>query len=251
MIADDRRRDPAIELVVLDEVDSTSSEAARRLDAGESGEFAVMAVRQTAGRGRQGRSWVSPAGNLHLSVALLPELDASRSGELAFVAAVAVRRAIAQWHPRGTLWLKWPNDILIDGAKLCGILVENRIDDARVSASIIGIGVNVASSPAGMAYPVVSLAECGVDADVHALATAILRQLEAVRILWSARGFDPVASEWTGAAWRHDLPVTVDDGAGRTTGIFVGLSDRGALRLRTDRGVSEISSGSLSYETAA
>ncbi len=210
-----------------------------------------MAHSQTAGRGRHGRTWVSPAGNLYLSIVVRPNLPAERSGELAFVTAVALHRAINDLHPAGTLALKWPNDVLINDAKLCGILIENHIEAAQIAFSIVGVGINVASSPAGTSYPATSLIQCGIAVDPESLAGSVLRQLQSVRGVWSKQGFEHIASEWTQAAWRRDARVVIDDGAERKSGIFVGLSRYGALRLSTDSGIAEISSGSLLYESAA
>jgi BirA family biotin operon repressor/biotin-[acetyl-CoA-carboxylase] ligase len=241
---------PPIDLIQLREIDSTSSEAARRLEAGETQEFAIMADSQTAGRGRQGRRWVSSMGNLFLSAAIHPGIGMDRAGELAFVAALAVGRALADLDV--DFRFKWPNDILAHDAKLCGILIENRIEGVAIAASVIGIGVNLKHAPEGVPYPATSVASCGGrDIDCPVLARSILDHLQAVRTVWPIQGFAAIAAEWNRAAWRHGRRVTIDNGVDTVSGIFAGLSEQGALRLVTETGPTDIYSGSLLYQDAA
>ncbi len=240
-----------IELVQLQDIDSTSSEAMRRLDAGATDEFAILAQSQSAGRGRHGRTWISPPGNLYMSAVIHPGIGLERAGELAFIAAVAVGRALADLHIGRDIRFKWPNDILIDDAKLCGILIENRLQETQVETSVIGIGINVTFAPGDMAYPATSLAECGSGIEIVHLAQSILQHLQVVRTLWSHEGFKPISAEWNRFAWHKDRRVTVDNGKDRLTGILAGLSACGALRLVTDSGVMDIFSGSLIYQDVA
>ncbi len=136
---------------LLDSVGSTSDEALRLAREGAPHGTVVTAREQTAGRGRVGRAWASPPGNLYLSVLLRLDLPVARIAELSFVAALAVAETVDAFVA-GRASLKWPNDVLIDGAKVAGILIEQ-----ADGVAVIGIGVNVAHCPSGLAYPVTSL----------------------------------------------------------------------------------------------
>ena len=178
----------------------------------------LRAERQTGGKGRQGRAWVSPTGNLHAStlVRLLPEDPPAPT--LALVAAVALHDAAAR-HA-SAVRIKWPNDLLVEGAKLAGILLERQSD-----AVIIGFGVNLAFHPAGLDRQATSL-NPPVSPDIF------LKRLAAGFAAWLARwraeGLAPVRAAWLAAAHPLGTPLV----AGDTQGIFDGLDETGALRLR-------------------
>ncbi len=170
-------------LLLLDEVDSTQAEARRQFLAGANGPLWVLAQRQTAGRGRGGRTWISPPGNLHLSLLFRPEADMKRWPELSPLAALVAHKAVARLlaqagrrEVRDRLSLKWPNDLLLDGRKLGGILLETveaphanamPVPDAPAGrggarrALVIGWGVNLRHAPPDEAvrWPAVSLAD--------------------------------------------------------------------------------------------
>jgi BirA family biotin operon repressor/biotin-[acetyl-CoA-carboxylase] ligase len=191
----------------------------------------VVAQVQHAGRGRSGRQWLSPPGNLYMTAILRPELEMRRAPELGFVVALALADAVDALAGPGST-LKWPNDVLRGGAKLAGILLE-RLDGGAVLA---GIGVNVAHAPTGMPYPVTSLAAEACHAGVDGVLIAVLRELAAGWDAWQSAGFDPVRRRWTargpqpGAALQVRLPGEV------VTGRFAGLAADGALLLDTECG---------------
>ena len=160
-------------VVVLDEVDSTNEEAFRRHAAGEAGPLWLRARRQTAGRGRSGRAWVSPEGNLHVSLLLTEPLAPAERPRVGFVAGLAIVEALEiVAEAAGPFRLKWPNDVLADGAKVAGLLLEARGPDALV----VGWGVNLAHAPRGTETPAASLADRGApttaDLVQHELAIA-------------------------------------------------------------------------------
>jgi len=188
----------------------------------------LRAVMQTAGRGRLGRDWVSPAGNLYAStlVRLLP--GDPPAATLALVAAVALDEIVSAWIP-GRVLLKWPNDLLVDGAKLSGILLERSRDTV-----IVGIGANLAHCPAGLDRPVTSIAAVGGAAPdpalfVEDLAISFARWLGR----WRSEGLEPVRTRWLARAHPLGTALTAHmPGGGTQDGLFEGLDADGALRLR-------------------
>ena len=149
-------------LRTYDEIDSTNAEALRLLRQGEPGPLWITADRQSAGRGRRGRKWISVPGNLHASLLLTDPGPVEDWPQLAFVAALAVHDAVVEVAPaiRPMLELKWPNDVLLSGAKFAGILIEGEGREEE-GAVVIGIGINCAAHPAGAAFPATDLTAVG------------------------------------------------------------------------------------------
>lgn len=194
----------------------------------------VMADEQTAGRGRRGRAWHSPVGNLYCSVLLDPGPEPVRASELVFVAAVALREALGVVTPGAEFACKWPNDILCNGAKVSGMLLE-----MASPFVILGVGVNVvAGPPADMAqYPATCLAAAGSKADAHTVYAAFGDRLEFWYDAWRVDGFAPVRQAWLDHAAGMGQGVTVR--LADTTvieGRFGGLDANGALLLDTADG---------------
>jgi len=209
------------------ETASTNDDVAALARAGAGEGLWLRAERQTAGRGRQGRDWVSPPGNLHASTLVRLHPGDPPAPSLALVAAVALAETAEAFGARPQI--KWPNDLLVDGAKLSGILLERAGD-----AVVVGLGVNLAHHPEGIDRPATSLAAIighapGPDAFLAALADGFARWL----YRWRADGLAPVRARWLekahpiGAALTARLP----DGAS-LDGLFDGLDATGALRLR-------------------
>src|SRR5882672_11001128 len=151
-----------VRLIAHDALGSTNAEALACVREGARGPLWITADRQTAGRGRRGNVWNSPPGNLYASLLLIGAAPAARLPELCFVAALALRDAVGAAAPSlaARLNLKWPNDLLLDGAKIAGILIEaESVGDKTVT--VAGIGVNCAHHPAGTHYPATSLAASG------------------------------------------------------------------------------------------
>jgi BirA family biotin operon repressor/biotin-[acetyl-CoA-carboxylase] ligase len=209
---------------------STMDEARALALAGASDGAVVVARRQTAGRGRQGRAWFSPEGNLHASILLRPGLPAARLTELGFVVALAVADAVDALLPGGRARLKWPNDVLVGGAKIAGILVE-LIED---SAAIVGVGVNLGHLPEAALYPVTSLACLGAAAGVDEILPHLLAALETRLAEWQTGGFAPVRSAWLARGPAIGETVRVRLGQQTIHGSFAGLDADGALLIATD-----------------
>ena len=220
-------------LIALDEADSTNDEAKERAAAGAPEGTVVWARQQRAGRGRRGREWVSPPGNLYLSVILRPSCEARSVAQLSFVAALAVLDLVDGPLPSRAR-CKWPNDILVDGSKVAGILLESALEPGgNVDWVVLGIGVNLASHP-GLEGPVPSTSL--VDAGAPPLAPEdtlppLLEALARRRHEWETLGFAAVRRDWLARAYGLGGPVTVANGGQTLAGTFKGLDAAGALVL--------------------
>ena len=225
-------------LVALQSVGSTNDEAARRAEAGAPEGTVVWAREQTGGRGRRGRVWASPVGNLYSSTILRPDCPAVRAAELGFVAALAVADIV----PAGRdLRVKWPNDVLLDGGKVAGILPESAIGaGGRAEHVVMGIGVNVSFAPnlPEMRYPGACVGGT-VEAALEKLTAALARRV----VQWRQSGFEPVRAEWLTKAGPLGLEVDVKLGDELVRGCFAGMDREGALLLDTPAGPRLIVAG--------
>lgn len=215
-------------------IDSTNAEAHRLADAGERGPMWIWARRQTAGRGRRGRNWASEPGNLFATLLAAFPVQARDATELSFVAALAARDALAGFLPGGGgLTLKWPNDVLLDGAKVAGILTEtcgSSTPDHTVVA--VGCGLNLAHAPSDTRYPATALARHGAVVEPGDAMQALAGAMEGWLSVWNdGNGFPAVRRAWVDGAHRlgHEIVVTVDGKP--VVGIFEGLAEDGALVL--------------------
>lgn len=227
---------------VLAEVDSTSSEAAR-LAPGLSRPTWIMARRQTAARGRRGRAWISPEGNFAATLLMRPEGAPADAALRSFVAALALADALADvCGPNAAIALKWPNDVLLNGGKVAGILLESAGQGGAVGHLLIGIGVNLIAAPPseavepGAVRPVSVLGETGmrVTADelLDRLAPAFARH-EAQFATW---GFAPIRTAWLARAARLGQPIVARTMTETVQGTFETLGEDGALILATPSG---------------
>jgi BirA family biotin operon repressor/biotin-[acetyl-CoA-carboxylase] ligase len=190
----------------------------------------VFADAQTGGRGRRGRAWSSLPGNLFASVAVRPQHGEGPAQQLSFVAVLALAQALQDWVEAERLTVKWPNDLLLDGVKVAGILLEKQGDTC-----IIGFGVNLAAHPSDSERPATSLAAAGVQPPLPAVALdALAAQFSLVRAEWRLRGFQPVRQVWLRRAAGLGQPLVARLGTETLTGVFEGLADDGALQLRLD-----------------
>lgn len=232
-------------LVALQSVGSTNDEAARLADDGTPEGTVVWAREQQGGRGRRGRAWASPPGNLYSSTVLRPDCPAARAAELGFVAALAVGDLV----PSGrAVRLKWPNDVLVDGGKIAGILLESAVSQSgHVLHVIAGIGINVAFAPElpDMRYPGAALGGT-VEAALEALTAGLAARLAQ----WRREGFESIRAAWLAQAGPLGAEVDVRLGDGLASGRFAGLGHDGALLLDTADGPRRIVSGELLGRTA-
>jgi BirA family biotin operon repressor/biotin-[acetyl-CoA-carboxylase] ligase len=243
-------------VVAFDRIDSTSSEAKRRALAGAPHGLVIWATEQTQGRGRRDRQWFSPPGNLYFSVVLRPEVAVARAAELSFVAAVSLAEAIAPVLLPGTdLALKWPNDLLIDGAKAAGILVEAQTEAGGEEADkvpwvVLGIGVNLATAPVDMPYPVTSLAAVGSPILPSMALEHIVSSLARRYRDWLESGFPTIREAWLRRARGLGQSIELRQNGTVLTGRFADLDRDGALLLDTVDGRRRITAGDVHFAAA-
>ncbi len=213
------------------ETGSTNADMAELARSGAAEGLWLRAERQTAGKGRQGRAWESPAGNLYASTLVRLRPTDSSPATLALVAAVALEETVSTFlfpgESAGTV-LKWPNDLLVGGAKLSGILLE-RVENAV----IIGFGVNLAHHPQSLDRPTTSLAAHGRVADPHVFAETLAEALERWLARWRGEGIGAIRDRWMARAHPPGTALTtrLADGSA-VEGLFEGLDGQGALILR-------------------
>ncbi|MGL4285982.1 MAG: biotin--[acetyl-CoA-carboxylase] ligase [Phreatobacter sp.] len=234
-------------LTTVDETGSTNADALERAAQGEMRPTWFVTNRQTAGRGRRGRSWSSPAGNLYTSLLLVDPAPVAHVAELCFVAALALDDALLAVAP-GALEhfkLKWPNDGLLDGAKTVGILVEATTRGPTTHVAI-GIGVNVLHHPTDTPYPTTSFAAKGFDFTRDQLFEALSASMVRALALWN-RGerFDAIRAGWLARAAGLGGPLVMQSDGKRVEGIFTGLDAHGRLILDTPDGRQFITAGEV------
>ena len=206
-------------------LDLTNEEAIRLAREGERGPVWITAAQQTAGRGRRGRAWVSQPGNLFAT--LLTEAEEPNAAETGFVAAVSAVDAMRRFVPGERAKIKWPNDVLIDGRKCAGILVE-RISDRLVA---IGIGIDLVDCPSGIGA--VSLSEiCGFAPSPGELLTPLAVEMKHWLQQWREAGFVPVREAWLARAAGMGHQIHAATPLGTIDGCFQNLDRDGALLLR-------------------
>lgn len=231
-------------LISLKETSSTNEEAGRLPEGSDN--IAVQACVQTSGRGRMRRQWSSPAGNLYVSLCLtLPELK--DAGFYSFITAVSLAGALKEIRPGLEVKCKWPNDLLVGGKKISGILLET---DGRRKL-VIGIGVNLVSSPSeNVLYPVTSLAQEGVNTDVSSVLSALVRCFDGWRKRFEKEGPAPVLKAWEENACGIGKPIAVNLPDKRLEGTFYGLDKDGCLLLNMDDEIIRITAGDVFFGTA-
>ncbi len=224
-------------LVALDSVDSTNLEAGRRARAGALEGTLVWAREQTSGRGRRGRRWASPRGNLYLSLLLRPRARPAEAAQIGFVAAAALAETLAGVLPsERRVSCKWPNDLLVDGAKIAGILLETEAPGEELAALVLGVGVNLVSHPEGLPYPATSILAAGGKISAEALLEVLALKLEHWYTLWRRAGFAPVRRRWLDFATGLGAPVEVRLEGATLKGRFASLDSSGALELELAEG---------------
>ena len=218
----------------FDVIDSTNEEAKRLGAAGQAGPIWISATRQTAGRGRRGRIWESPSGNLAATLLLRPGKSAAECAQVSFVAAIATADALASFARGTDFRVKWPNDVLANGGKIAGILLESASQGSDPPQWLaIGIGINLAMHPEGTEHPATSLSRLGTtpptpeDALLH-LAAAFAKWYE----IWHGEGFATIRDAWLARAAGLGTRIVARLSKEETSGVFEGIDEAGALLLR-------------------
>lgn len=235
--------------IILPAVDSTNAEAARRADDLAAPTW-IMALHQTAGRGRRGRPWRDPGGNFAATLALRPPEPAAYVALRSFVAALALHDALVGLTGRAEAFaLKWPNDVLLNGAKLAGILLESGGQGRGVRSLAIGIGVNLRNAPPqedGAIRPT-SLLEFGADVAPEVMLTHLAAAYARREETLQRDGFAPIRAAWLARAARLGAPIIARAGGTETMGIFETIDDGGALVLLTETGRRSIAAADVFF----
>ena len=215
-------------------IGSTNDEA-RRLAAAQPKEpIWIYADKQTAGRGRRGRTWVSPVGNLMSTLLIDPGKPVRECAQLSFVAALASSDAVAQYARKAEVRVKWPNDVLVNGRKVSGILLESASAGNELPTWLaIGIGINLAHFPANTEFPATSLAAVGSPVLTNHDALACLAGAFAKWYdIWRRESFSPIRDAWLSRAANLGNRIRARLQNEETSGVFEGIDETGALILR-------------------
>ncbi len=237
---------PSYRLYHTARLESTNDEAkalARKEGAGPS---VVWADEQTKGRGRRGRPWISPPGNLYVSLLLYPHSSPAKAAQLGFLAALALVEALA-FEPESAVSCKWPNDVLLRGRKVAGILIESEMGEEKTLAYLVlGLGVNLVSFPAGTDFPATSLlAEGGGNASPAVILERFLPRFDGGLRLWQEEGFAPFRASWLRRAAFLGEPIRVRLANESLEGRFVDMDEEGSLILRSRGQTRRISAGEV------
>lgn len=228
----------------FEELDSTNMQACRFGDEGGADGLVVIADRQSAGKGRMGRRWESPGGvNLYASILLRPPVLPFEAPKLTFLSAVAVCRAITRCTGLQPT-VKWPNDILLNGAKVAGLLNEMSSETDQVHYVVLGIGVNLnmrqEQFPEDLRYPATSLsAASGRVISRLDFTRTLLHEIDALYLIYLEQGSAPILSAWSELCDLAGKAVQVDCSDRQITGTMIGLGEDGALLVRTVAGKIE------------
>ncbi|WP_282092217.1 biotin--[acetyl-CoA-carboxylase] ligase [Epibacterium ulvae] len=227
---------------ILEEVDSTLDEAAR-IAAGLAGPEWILALKQTKGRGRRGRDWKDPKGNFAATLVMRPDDPPARAALRSFVAALALYDAVEAVTGRSDgLALKWPNDVLLNGGKLAGILLESNGRAGDLSHLFVGIGVNLVETPMkewlepNAVWPVSLHGETGVQVTPEIFLEALAEAYARYELQFTTYGFAPIRTAWLQRAARLGEVITAKTGVESHEGTFETVDEEGNLVLNTAKG---------------
>ncbi|RME95821.1 MAG: biotin--[acetyl-CoA-carboxylase] ligase [Alphaproteobacteria bacterium] len=238
-------------LTRLESTDSTNAEALRQAEHGAPSRLWICARHQSRGRGRSGRTWLSQEGNLFATLLLRLEHPLAVCSQLAFVAGVAAHATVegicADRANAQAPTLKWPNDLLLQGAKLGGILIESRAAGEEAAVVLaIGIGINVSSHPDVEGHLATSLNEAGISASVDDVLEGLMEEMARWLAAWERPdGWEHVRAEWAKRSFKPGTPISVKLPDGRIEGVYQGIAEDGGLRLATGGLEREIRAGDV------
>lgn len=245
-------------ILILDSIDSTNAEARRRAETGETGPLWIVSRTQTSGRGRRGREWVSDAGNLAATLLTTTRRAPAQAAQITFVASLAVAEMADAFVPPSLVSIKWPNDVLVDGGKVSGILVESGLQGTTEAREpllwlAVGIGINLAHSPSGTERPATALAahlrgDVAGPPSLEVASSILASRFAAWQERWETLGFDPVRDAWTARSRGLDGPCVARLGHETLTGTAEGVDPDGSLRLRLeDESLRLVSAGDVFF----
>jgi BirA family transcriptional regulator, biotin operon repressor / biotin---[acetyl-CoA-carboxylase] ligase len=235
-------------LIHFAEIDSTNAEALRCAAKGERGPIWFWADRQMQGRGRLGRGWVSEKGNLYATLLIALAVKPSVAAGLSIVAPLAVLSTFKSYlRPTSRLELKWPNDVLLEGRKAAGILVETTLQsDLMIFA--IGCGLNLQHAPPATRYGAITLAEQGVAVPPGAALETLAAEIDGLLLQWDGgAGFAALRTRWLQYAKGLGRPISLTTTGETIEGYFEGLGENGSLLLRNQTGMHEFHAGEISF----
>ncbi len=247
----------AAPILLLDQTDSTNAEARRRAEAGECEPLWIVARRQTSGRGRRGRAWVSDTGNLAATLLMTTPKGPAEAAQVTFVAALAVADLVDAFVMPGSVEIKWPNDVLIRGEKASGILVESGRHSSGQLWLAVGIGVNLAHAPDDTERPATSVAkhlrpDIAYAPSIEAAADLLANAFAVWLARWEKLGFQPVIDAWTARTPGLTQPCVARLGNETVSGMADGVAPDGSLRMRlADGSLRLISAGDVFFNEAA
>lgn len=239
---------PGWRLFAYEEVGSTADLLRARAEAGEPERLAIMAARQVSGRGQLGRPWRSPEGNLFLSLLLRPDEPMRHLQEWAILVAVAIGTALDPFLPDpARLRLKWPNDVLIGGAKLVGVLTEAAAGEGgEIAWLAFGTGINLAVAPDLPDRPTTSLLRESGKAPMPAeVALHLMQAIDHWRARRQSEGFEVVRQAWLARGPAPGAPLALRQPQGVVEGAFAGLAEDGRLLLHTAEGLRAFVTGEV------
>ena len=242
-----------VPLIIHDEIDSTNAEARRLVEAGETGPRWIVARRQTAGRGRRGRRWESERGNLAATLLVTTPKSAAEAAQATFVAALAVADLLDVFVSPALVSIKWPNDVLLDGVKASGILIESGVHANGDLWLAVGIGVNLAHAPENTERGATSVAarlraDLAYVPPIEAAAEILAETFAVWWGRWQTLGFEPVLEAWTSRLTGLNGPCVARLDNETLEGEAEGVEPDGALRLRlADGSVRLISAGDVFF----
>lgn len=246
--------DAEAEVETFDEIDSTVLEARRRIESGDLSPVWLIARVQTAGRGRRGRTWSSLSGNLMATHVFITDAPPNEVALLGFATGLAIAQTLDEVMGSEQTSLKWPNDVLIDGAKVAGILIDSGSLGTRAWVAL-SFGVNVAAAPEGLDQPVTCLRMRLPQGQEPPTAHEFFLRLRPALEAWAARlsqeGFEPLRLAWLAKAYGMGREARVLAGDSVIMGTFTGLSGRGELELETASGPRSIAAGDVFFPKTA
>jgi len=245
----------AFQLVAFESLDSTNEQARRMASEGAQSGTLIWARSQSSGRGRRGRTWISEPGNLYCSLILRPEKPVSEAAQLSFAASLAVAEALRDVSTPASspeISCKWPNDVLLGGKKVAGILLECQAQAPQGSAApgldwlVLGVGVNVSHHPDETEFPATSF---GVSsgATVEGVLEQFSLRFETWFETWKTQGFSPIRNAWLNNAKGVGQPVIARLGTETLEGTFVGMDKEGALILETEGNQRHITAADIFF----
>lgn len=239
-------RPSAWRLEVFGTLGSTSDFCIERAKAGEAEGLAVLAFEQTAGRGSRGRQWQAPPGNLNLSMLLRPDLPATEAGMFPLLAGIAVADALCAFlSPEAAPMLKWPNDVLLGGGKVAGILIDAAPRSKDLDWLVIGIGANLVHAPEIPGRRTATLKAHGGEAGPEAAARMLLHYLDFWLERFARAGAGAILDAWRQRGHAPGTPLVVQGADGAVTGRYAGLSARGELLLDVENRIERFQTGEI------